>query len=418
MNTLAPKAPYTTEFEARIERHDGRELVLDRTYFYAESGGQPADRGRIGDVSVVDVREHEDGVRHTLAEKLAFEAGDTVSCAVDPSFRTYCMCAHTASHVLYGAARGLLDDLGYGGFDIGERKVRIDFETSTEIDDALLVALERRANQAVWEGRPVTWETVSVEEARARAAVAFNTKTEEGVFGAGEGVRIVTIGSVSNGPERDGTTRGDAGSTSTVWDTAACGGTHVSNTHEIGPISVLDRSNPGEGLTRVELAVGPSAIDRRAEIRTAALRSARELGVRIEDMPEAIERRNNERAQLERERDDLLNRIADARINALGEPIERDGERWLVGSLEGVDGDALADRARELAGEETEVVAFVTEDNPVTVVVASVGETEAGTVVDQLTTEFGGGGGGGPEFAQGGGIAVDPEELVSFLREP
>ncbi len=402
MDALAPEDPSVTAFEARIECIDGRELVLDRTYFYAETGGQPADHGEIGDVAVVDVQERDGEIVHTIAAEAGFDVGETVSCAVDPAFRTYCMRAHTASHVLYGAGRRLLDDLGYGGFGIDERKVRIDFETSTEIEDATLVELERLTNRTVWESRPVTWETVPVEPARAREGVAFNTKTEEGVFGEGEGVPIVTIGASSRTDD-------------TEWDSAACGGTHVSNTREIGPISVLDRSNPGEGLTRVELAVGPAAIDHRVETRTSALGAARELGVGVSDLPEEIDRRKREIAELEAERDDLPDRVADAQLDAIADPVERDGERWLVGTLAGVDGETLADRARARAGDDAEVVALLSDSDPVTMVGASAGETDASAVVDCLTTEFGGGGGGGPAFAQGGGIGPDPAEVASYL---
>lgn len=424
MHSLAAREPYTTEFETRIERRDGREVVLETTYFYPESGGQPADRGEIGGTAVVDVQKRDGGVVHTLAEgaELGAEAGATVGCSIDPAFRSYCMRTHTASHVLYGAGRRLLDDIGYGGFDIDERKARIDFETSTAIDDEVLIELERLANRAVWEGRPVDWETVPVETARAREGVAFNTRTEEGVFGDGDGVRVVTIGDAGEtgagavGAGRDRSTHGTADPVP-EWDAAACGGTHVSNTREIGPISVLGRSNPGEGLTRVELAVGPAAIEHRAETRGAALSAARELGVGIADLPEAIGRQRETIEALEDERDALLDRLADAQLEALPDPVEREGERWLVARLSGVDGDTLSERARGLAGEDCEVAALVGDERPATVVVASAGETDAGAVVDSLTDALGGGGGGGPEFAQGGGIDADPEEVVARLRD-
>ncbi|WP_336363965.1 alanyl-tRNA editing protein [Halalkalicoccus salilacus] len=429
--TRAPAEPYVTEFEATVDRIDGREVVFDRTYFYAESGGQPADRGTVAGIALEDVQHRGDDVVHTLAEEPEFVAGERVACAVDPAFRTYCMRTHTASHVLYGAGRRLLDDLGYGGFDIDEEKARIDFETTTKIDDEALVELERLANRVVWESRPVSWEMVSAEEATNREEVAFNAKTEEGVFGDGEGVRIVTIGERGTGSS-GGLARGSTASTASSrdepqqrsadpatspWDVAACGGTHVANTREIGPVTVLGRSNPGEGLTRVELAVGPSGIERRAETRRAALDAARTLGVRIEGLPDAAERQRNDVEVLEAERDDLLDRLAAIQLAAIQEDaIEHDGERWLVGVIEGVDGDTLADRARSTAGESAETVALVGDGNPATVAIASAGDTDASSLVSALTDEFGGGGGGGPEFAQGGGIDADPDEVVSFLR--
>jgi len=254
--TNAPAEPYTTRFGATVERIDGREVVLSETYFYAESGGQPADRGAIAGHDVVDVQYGDGGVVHTLAEAADLSPGETVTGRIDEQFRTYCMRAHTASHVLYGAGRRLLDDLGYGGFDISPEKVRVDFTTSTEIDDETLFELERLVNRAVWESRPVSWNTHPEEDALELDGIAFNTKTEEGI--TGETVRVVTVG--ENG-------RGEG-----PWDRAACGGTHVENTREIGPVTVLERSNPGEGLTRVEFAVGEPGIERRIAEKKPPLR--------------------------------------------------------------------------------------------------------------------------------------------------
>jgi len=103
----APAEPEVREFEATVESVDDRAIVLDETYFYAESGGQPADRGTIDGILLADVIERDGRVVHILdqdAETLP-EAGETVSAVVDDAFRTYCTRAHTASHVLYGTAR-------------------------------------------------------------------------------------------------------------------------------------------------------------------------------------------------------------------------------------------------------------------------------------------------------------------------
>jgi alanyl-tRNA synthetase len=383
------------QFEADVRRVDGRDVVLDRTYFYAASGGQPADRGTLGSEDVVDVREADGAVVHELATEPTFEAGATVAGVVDDDFRTYCMRAHTASHALYGAGRRLLSDLGYGGFDIDPEKVRVDFATSTEIDDETLVELERLTNRAVWESRPVSWEQLPVEEATSRDDVAFNTKTEEGVMADADSVRIVTI---------DG------------WDVAACGGTHVSNTREVGPVQVLERSNPGEGLTRVEFAVGPPGIDRAAAVHRAARETARELGTGLTDIAEAAARLGRENRSLANELADLKAEVLDARLSGLGE-LERDGATWRVGTLSGFGPNEVGDRAQALVGDVADVIAVVGDGDAPYVVVATTGTVDAGDVVDRVTDAFGGGGGGGPTFAQGGGLEGTPDEVVSFLRE-
>jgi alanyl-tRNA synthetase len=396
MQTLAPAEPDVREFEAAVREVDGRDVVLDRTYFYAESGGQPADRGTIDGTAVVDVQAVDGRVVHTLAEPAPLEDGQPVTGVVDDEFRTYCMRAHTASHLLYGAGRRLLDDLGYGGFDISEGKVRVDFATSTDVDDGTLVELERLTNRAVWESRAVSWEEVPVDEAQSREAVAFNTKTEEGVMADADAVRIVTVDD---------------------WDVAACGGTHVSNTREIGPVSVLERSNPGEGLTRVEFAVGPAGIDRMAEVHRAALDGARALGIGIDELAgtarAVVDERDGLREEVQSLRTELLgSRIADFPT------VERDGAVWRLGTVEGVGPNDVADPARAAVGDGSDAGAVVVagREGRTFVVVATDGTVDAGDVVDELTNEFGGGGGGSPAFAQGGGIDADPETVLDELR--
>ncbi|QZP37890.1 alanyl-tRNA editing protein [Halobaculum magnesiiphilum] len=399
-DSLAPAHPEVREFEATVGSVDGRDVTLAETYFYPEGGGQPADRGTLGGVPVVDVQSHGDAVVHTLAADPDFAAGDTVAGVVDDDFRTYCMRAHTASHVLYGAGRRLLDDLGYGGFGITDEKVRVDFETSTDITDDVLVDLERLVNRAVWDSLPVSWETRAVEDARGDDAVAFNDKTEDDVMADADSVRVVTV---------EG------------WDEAACGGTHVSNTREIGPVTVLERSNPGEGLTRVEFAVGPAGIRRRAETHRELRAAAREAGVGLDGVADAVARLASERDELADDLASLREEVLVGRVRDLP-AVDRDGDDWRIGVVEGFDANAVGDAAQSVVGDADEapdapdVVAAVGGGPVPFVVVASAGAVDAGDVVDRVTDEFGGGGGGAPTFAQGGGIDADPGAVVAFLE--
>ncbi|AZH25146.1 alanyl-tRNA editing protein [Haloplanus aerogenes] len=395
MQTLAPAEPDVREFEATVERVDGADVVLDHTYFYAESGGQPADRGTLAGIPVTDVQKRGDTVVHTVADEVDLAPGDDVVGVIDDDFRTYCMRAHTASHVLYGAGRRLLDDLGYGGFGIDAEKVRVDFATATDIDDAVLVELERLANRAVWDSRAVSWEQVPVDEARARDDVAFNTKTEEGVMADADTVRLVDIED---------------------WDVAACGGTHVSNTREIGPVEVLSRSNPGEGLTRVEFAVGPPAIDRRATVRQAALDAARDLGTSLDALDDAVAELRAERDDLEAEVRSYKSEVLGARLAALP-TTERDGTVWRIGTVADFGPNEVGEAAQDRVGDDADVIAVVGEGPAPHVVIATTGAVDAGDLVADLTDEFGGGGGGGSTFAQGGGLDADPDAVVASLRD-
>ncbi|KPN30110.1 alanine--tRNA ligase [Halolamina pelagica] len=348
----------------------------------------------IDDLAVTDVQKSADGVVHTLAEAPEFEEGETVHCVVDAAFRTYCKRAHTASHVLFGAGRRVLDDVGYAGFDIGEESVRVDFTADTEITDERMVEMERLANRAVWDSLPVTWGYEDTQTAREREAVAFNTKTEEGAMADADEVRVVTV---------EG------------WDVAACGGTHVSNTQEIGPIHVLERSNPGEGATRVEFAVGPSAIDAAADLHVAAREGAQRLDVAPPEIPEAVDRLTDERDELRDEAADLKSELLSDRLDGL-DAVDRDGGRWLVGAIEGATPNDLQGELEGYVGDGVDGVAVTGTSGETFVVVATDGDADANAVVQDVTGEFGGGGGGSPTFAQGGGIPVPPVEVVGYLR--
>lgn len=398
----APAEPAVRHFETTVDRVEGDDVELAETYFYPESGGQPADRGTIDGIELADVQQRDGKILHTLDGDHDLAEGETVVCDVDDSFRTYCMRAHTASHVLYGAARRLFDDLGYAGFDIGVEKVRVDLTTAEPIEDADLVELGRLSNGAVWDSQPVTWETMSAEEARSLPDIAFNEKTESGAMSGGGAengdVRVVTV---------DG------------WDTAACGGTHVENTHEIGPIEVLDRSNPGEGRTRVEFAVGPTGIDRDAAVHGAALQAASFLNASLGALPDAVERLQADRDELDAELSAVKDDLLEAELTDLP-LIERDGLTWAVGSVAAFGPNEVGDAIEDLIGEsedDPDVVAVVGQEGAPFVVVASSGAHDAGDVVDEVTAAYGGGGGGGPTFAQGGGLDADPETVVDFLRE-
>ena len=223
--------------------------------------------------------------------------------------------------------------------------------------------------------------------------IAFNTATEEGVMEEADEVRVVTI---------DG------------WDVAACGGTHVANTREIGAVTVLDRSNPGEGLTRVEFAVGPTAIQRAAATHRSALAAARTAGTSVDDLPTEVERLQTEVGSLEADVRSLTDEVLGARIAGL-ETVERDGATWHLGAIEGFEANEIGDRLQEAVGD-GQVFAVAGGHGRAFLVVASDGTVDANGVVEGVTDAFGGGGGGGPTFAQGGGLDADPADVVAFLR--
>lgn len=391
----AAAEPYIREFDARVTDVVDGGIILDDTYFYAESGGQPADRGTIESVAVTDVERRNGRTVHHVADPTAFDSGMAVTGSIDWDFRRYCMVAHTASHALYGAARVRFDDLGYGGFEITPDKVRIDFETPDPIDDDEVFALERLTNEVIWEDRPVTWSEWPAEAVATHDDIALNVATE--VVDTAETVRVVEI---------DG------------WDLAACGGTHVQSTGEIGAIAVLDRSNPGEGMTRIEFTVGPGRIDRHIAEKRAAWEAKRTLETDVAGVSDRIETLTDELTQHETEIERLTRQLIaatltgdDARQRTIGD------DRWTFAVVDTGDAGTIADILQDLKGDIADGVAVARDDQRVQLVVVSPGDPAADAIIAATLDELeSGGGGGSPTSAQAGGIATDAAEALEYLE--
>lgn len=384
--------PYITAFDATVRSVEGPEVTLDETHFYAEGGGQPADSGTLGGHDVVDVQSRDGVTVHTLGERPDFGVGERVHGEIDEDARTYSMRAHTASHVVYGAGRELFDEHGYGGFDIGQERVRLDFRTDFDADEVTPLTFQRLANEAVWADLSVDWYEMDADEAAADEEIVFNLPEDTETT---ETVRIVDI---------EG------------WDISACGGTHVARTSEIGPIKVLDVSNPGKDLVRVTYAVGPTAIQRQLDETRAARRAAEILDTNVEGLPQRARGLLSENRELKSELDELRGELLDARIDSIAaESVERDGEEWVVGTVDGVGPNTVSDQIVDRSID-ADVLVLTGRDGLTFVVVATDGETDANDIVGEVAEEFGGGGGGQPHLAQGGGIDADPQTVVDYLR--
>lgn len=406
----AAAEPYATRFESVVTAVDGRRVWLESTHFFAESGGQPADCGTIGDVPVVDVTIENGEPVHVVETAPRFRPGTRVLCSIDWDTRMYCMRAHTASHVLFGAVRRVLEDAAYAGMEIGNERVRLDLETDERVDDDALVRLDELVNRAVWESRPVSWDSMPVAEARETDAVVVSDATEDTAFEKGR-VRIVTIGDADAGGPRTTTTSGEP------WDVAACGGTHVRNTREIGPVTVLGRENPEPGRVGVELAVGPRAIERRETEKRVTFAASRQLGVPLGEATGELSRLEAEREELADVVGTLQRELVETRIES-AEPFDRDGWTWVATTAGVDDADRAGEVAGDVAGDLADVVVVAGEaDSPFAVVAAAEdADADAAAILYELTEKFGGCGDGSPDLAQGEDFDVDPDEVLAGLE--
>ena len=403
----AAAEPYATRFESEVTAVDGTQVWLETTHFFAECGGQPADRGTIGDVTVEDVQLVDGEHVHQLAEEPPFRAGHRVLCSIDWSFRMYCMRAHTASHVLAGAARTLLEDVAYAGLEIDEERVRLDVRTATDVDDEGLVELDDLVNRAIWESRPVSWDTIPLSEAKERDDVMLTDALANEAVSKGQ-VRLVTIGSKNdNGQSISRTTN--------AWDVAACGGTHVRNTRETGPVTIFDRSTADDGVTSIEFAVGPRAIEYRAAEKDVTFTARRLLDSSVDGLSSDLEAAIDRLPELEAENRKLQGELVE-RTLLTETPIERNGDIWIVSTVDGIEPEALGDAVRDLPADYGDVVAVVGETDYPFAVVRSRTDLDASAVIEELVTQYGGGGGGSASFAQGGGFDVPTETVLERLK--
>jgi len=271
--------PYLLEFEARVvsrREHEGRPaVVLDRTAFYAESGGQPWDTGRIEDVPVVAVLESGEDVLHVLAGPLA---ADRVRGTVDGERRRDHREQHHGQHLL---SRAFVDVARARtvSFHLGAEHATIDLDR--EVTDEQARTAETLANEVIWEARPVAVRTVS----RAEAVALGVTPPEE----AGDAVRLVEA----------------AG-----FDRQPCGGTHPRSTAEVGVVIVLGRERY-KGGSRVRFVCGHRALDAVRARNVVLDRLATLLSAPTDGLPEAATRTLENLTQANRRGAELLERALD-----------------------------------------------------------------------------------------------------------
>ena len=370
--------PYLLEFEAAIvarRTHDGRPaVVLDRTAFYAESGGQPWDTGTLGDSRVVAVHHVGDEVVHVVDRA---PAADRVQGRVDADRRRDHMQQHHGQHLL---SRALADvaQAPTVSFHLGEAVSTID--VTGDVSPALVQAAERRANEAIWRGHPVSVRTMT----RAEAGAAGVRVPDE----AGDSVRVV---------DAEG------------FDRQACGGTHPRATSEVGVVVVLGHERY-KGGTRVRFVCGERAVDALHRRQSIVDELAAALSAAPEAIVDAVRRLRETSAETEKRMRALQAQALEGearRLVALAPP----GDPAIVSAA--LDGYAPAD-LRTLAG-------FVVAQKPSVALIGSRHEGRAHRVCARSSGRaedvaallkdalalIGGRGGGRGDVVQGGGDRVD-----------
>ena len=377
------------EFEAVVldvfERADGYDVVLDQTMFYPEGGGQPADHGTL---TTEDATVHVEGVQRADGVVLHRTDGDPgtgefVRGQVDATRRWRLMRHHTATHLVGHAARQVLGDhVRQAGAQKHTTSARLDIRHYESVTREQLKEIERVANELVTENVPVTPEWIDRNEAEAR----YGFDIYQGGIPEGEQIRLIHADE----------------------DTQACGGTHVSQTGDVGAIKLLGTERIQDGVVRLTYAAGEAAIAATQETEDALDEAAEVLDVDPEAVPETARRFFEEWKDRGKRIADLKEELAEARAEGgETETVEVGNYDAVVTRLDG-DMDELRTTANALVEEGKIAVLGSGVDGAQFVVAVPDGVgVDAGDVVGELAARVGGGGGGPPDFAQGGGPDAD-----------
>lgn len=381
--------PECRRFEAevmRVTEIDGRPaVVLDRSAFYPTSGGQPADRGRLGAAAVLDVVDEGDDVLHVLDVPLT--AGSRLEGEIDWVRRFDHMQQHTGQHILSAAFERLHGNRTVS-FHMGADVSTIDL--AQEASPAAIEAAVDAANAVVWDDRPVTIRFADAAEASTMGLRKASQRQGE--------LRLIEIEGC---------------------DLSACGGTHVARTGGVGVI-VAASAERWKGGTRLSFACGGRAVRSYRVLRDAVAGSVRALSVLPAELPDAVQRAMAEakdlRKVLQRQQAALAVHEG-ARLAASAAPVGRG--RLVCDVLDGWDVNGL--KAVALAAVSSDpalAIALVSSSRPSSVVVARGNglAIDAGSIVRDLMAEFGGRGGGKADLAQGGGCAGEPAAVAASAR--
>lgn len=385
---------------AQLNEGDEGVLVLSRTPFYGESGGQAGDTGYISTVAGrFEVRDcQKSGNNHLhIGVMLSGSIADQneVTATVDSSVRNATALNHSATHLLHAALRNILGEhVAQKGSLVDSQRLRFDFSHFEPVSAAELRQIERMVNAEIRRNTSVTTELCDMESAKEKGAMML--------FGEkyGEEVRVLTMGE--------------------GFSVELCGGTHVKRTGDIGLMRITSEGGVAAGVRRIEAVTGEKAL-LAVEEQAALLDSVvTHLKASPETIVEKLDQLQHRNKTLEKELASLKSRLAAASADDwLGEAIEVKGLNVLAKQLEGVDSKSLLDTLDQLKnklGSCAIILASVNGDKIALAAGVSADSTQrlrAGDLLKYVASQVGGKGGGRPDMAQGAGsdVAALPSAL-------
>ncbi|MGW6380991.1 alanine--tRNA ligase [Peribacillus butanolivorans] len=390
--------------ELVTEAQEGEEVqvILNQTPFYAESGGQIADKGTMASESVkVNVHDVQKAPNGQNLHRVTVVAGtlttDTeIVAAVDQENRIHITKNHTATHLLHQALKDVLGThVNQAGSLVQAERLRFDFSHFGQITAEEIEQIETIVNEKIWKSLQVNTDYKNIEEAKAMGAMAL--------FGEkyGKIVRVVQIGDYS---------------------LELCGGVHVPNTAVIGLFKIVSESGIGAGTRRIEAVTGAGAYKLMTDQIGVLKDAAAKLKTNLKDVPSRIETVLAEVKDLHRENESLTAKLSNIEAGSLVSNVkEVNGVQVLVAKVQATDMNNLRAMADDLKqkldsviivlgsaqGDKVNLIAGVTKDYIER-------GFHAGKLIKEVASRCGGGGGGRPDMAQAGG--KDPEKLDAALN--
>jgi alanyl-tRNA synthetase len=367
------------------------QIVLDKTPFYAESGGQIGDKGYIsGDgilIRIEDVKKESDFFVHFgKVERGTIRIADQITAQIDTSCRRRSQANHTATHLLQAALKKVVDEgISQAGSLVSFDSLRFDFNCPRALTADEVQQVEELVNSWICEAHSAKIEVLPLAEAKARGAIAM--------FGEkyGDEVRVIDFPGVSM---------------------ELCGGTHVNNTSEIGVFKIISEAGVSSGVRRIEAVSGASVLDY-LNVRDQVTKDlCFRFKIKPEEIPDRITTLQTELRNSEKTIQTLKSQLAIVKSDSLLQTAETVGEhKIIVSQLEDVDAESLKDAAERLLqkiGNGAVVLGSIPEEGKVSIVAAFSSEVnkkgiQAGKFVGNVAKICGGGGGGKPNLAQAGG---------------
>lgn len=377
-NKLYLDNSYTKEFTATVlsctQNGEKYDVILDRTAFFPEGGGQAPDKGILGGAEVLDVQEKGEDVIHTLSAPL--NVGDTVEGKIDWALRFSRMQNHCAEHILSGVIHKMF---GYNnvGFHMNDSLVTFDVDGPLTAEDIEMV--EQEANKAVFENAKISVSYPTADE--------FETIDCRSKIELSDGVRLITV---------DG------------FDTCACCAPHPNRAGEIGIIKIISFAS-FKGGTRIEMVAGALALNDYAYLHNAVKSIMKQLSAKREEVAEAVQKLGGDLGSAKAEIKALNEKLAEATLST-----------ETVGNiLVGFTGDADFNTLRNIANGKLDTAEYIalfaeTADGFNYLIASKSGDTRR--FAKALNENFSGKGGGRPDCVQGKIAKAEKQKLIDVLK--